>query len=154
MKTPFDDCEITFIHPLALMLLVKARKQANSLTVAEIILREQAKAAGIAIRVVMDAITAAVETFSAAWDVMMESLSDAFRQISELRDEVEKILECDPADATLKRWRNAENQYSRVSMVKYKQFERERVNRNAEMRRITKKGWSGRRIGPKKAKKH
>lgn len=143
MDVPFDGQEIVIISPEALKIIAEIKKRREERDALEKALREQTEAAGIAIRVIMDAIREAAE-----------ALSDAFRQISELWDEIAEIIDYDPADATLKRWRAAERRYSAVNMVRYKQFERERANRSAVLRGNIKIGRSGRRTGPKKRKNH
>lgn len=154
MNDNFDGQEIVFISPEALRAIAEIRKRQQERNEVEKTMREVAEAAGIAIKAIMDAITAATEAFSAVWGVILDDLSDAFHQISEMWDEVKEIYYYDPADMTQQRWRAAEKRFSQVCMVRQRQFEWERANRSAEMRGYIKIGRSGQRTGPKKAKYH
>lgn len=132
-------------------IIEEIKKRQDELDAVKKVLQEHAEDVEIAIRVIIDAITVIAEATYEVFGMMMDYLSDTFHQISEIWDEV---LDYDPTNVPLKRWRANERRYSAVITVQYGQFERERANRSSVLRGNMKIGQSGCRIGPKKAKDH
>lgn len=110
-----------------------------------------AQAAGIAIKKIMEAFVEFADSVSRAFSEGFRGLVDV---LEDLMAEIDDVLTVDDTRATRKRWRTQEMLFSEMGTVRFKQIERDRINRGAEKPGFIRACARGRRTCPRKWKEH